>query len=114
MNNEFWGIGWSLLRVDEGIDTGQVLAQRSCTSVDPIMESHVIMQHVSHVDGSKDVAKVLHRLEHGEQPRVDMINRRSTNYTHPGITDYLRLLAVRRELSKGRGPKGAPKPAGVQ
>jgi methionyl-tRNA formyltransferase len=27
MNNEFWGIGWSLLRIDEGIDTGQVLAQ---------------------------------------------------------------------------------------
>jgi hypothetical protein len=113
MNNEFWGIGWSLLRVDEGIDTGPVLAQRSCTSVDPITESHVIMQHNSHVDGTKDVARVLRRLEHGEQPRVEMINRRSTNYTHPGITEYIRLLAVRRELRKGGGPKGAPKPAGV-
>ena len=84
MNNEFWGIGWSLLRVDEGIDTGPVLAQGSCTSVRPLQESHVMMQHVSHVDGTKHVADVLCQLERGEQPRVEMINRRSTNYTHPG------------------------------
>lgn len=113
MNNEFWGIGWSLLQVDEGIDTGPVLAEGSCTAVKPLEESHVIMQHRSHVDGTRHVVDVLRRLERGEQPRVKMINRRSTNYTHPGITDYIRFLAVRRELWKGRGPKGDPKPAGV-
>jgi hypothetical protein len=113
MNNEFWGIGWSLLRVDEGIDTGPVFAQGSCTCVHPLDESHVMMQHISHVDGTRHVADVLRQLERGEQPRVEMINRRSTNYTHPGITEYIRFLGVRSELRKGRGPKGAPKPAGV-
>src|SRR5215472_7870781 len=38
MNNEFWGIGWSLLRVDEGIDTRPVMAQGSCGAVDPIRQ----------------------------------------------------------------------------
>lgn len=113
MNNEFWGIGWSLLRVDEGVDTGTVLAQGSCTSVRPLEDSHVMMQHVSHIDGSKHVADVLRSLERGEDPRVEMINRRSTNYTHPGITDYIRFLAVRKKLREGRLPGGGPKPEGV-
>lgn len=113
MNNEFWGIGWSLLRVDEGIDTGPVLAQGSCTCLLPPEDSHVTMQHVSHMDGTKYVADVLRQLERGEDPRVEMINRRSTNYTHPGITDYVRFLGVRRRLRQGVCPQGAPKPPGV-
>jgi folate-dependent phosphoribosylglycinamide formyltransferase PurN len=113
VNNEFWGIGWSLLRVDEGIDTGPVLAQGTCNSVDPLHESHVLMQHRSHVEGIPDVAAVLRRLERGEQPRVALIERRSTNYTHPGLSDYFRYKRVLKELRQGRGPQGAPKPAGV-
>jgi folate-dependent phosphoribosylglycinamide formyltransferase PurN len=113
MSNEFWGIGWSLLRVDEGIDTGPVLAQGSCTRVNPLEDSHVMMQHVSHVDGTGPVVEVLRKLERGETPRIELIDRRSTNYTHPGITDYVRFLAVRKKLRNGDSPKGAPKPAGV-
>lgn len=113
VNNEFWGIGWSLLRVDEGIDTGPVFAQGTCYSVDPLKESHVMMQHKSHVDGIPSVADVLRRLERGEQPRVEMIGRRSTNYTHPGITDYFVYRRVLRQLRRGKGPRGSAKPAGV-
>ena len=113
MNNEFWGIGWSLLRVDEGIDTGPVLAQRSCTVVKPLRDSHVMMQHVSHVDGTPGVAAVLRQLEKGEYPTVKMVNRRSTNYTHPGFTDYLKFLRVRGAIKQGSGPKGSPKPPEV-
>jgi hypothetical protein len=113
MSNEFWGIGWSLLRVDEGIDTGPVLAQGSCNTVRPLEDRHVMMQHVSHIDGTQCVADVLRKLERREDPRVEMINRRSTNYTHPGITDYVRFLEIRKQLRKGQCPKGAPKPEGV-
>jgi len=113
LNNEFWGIGWSLLRVDEGIDTGPVFAQGTCYSVDPLNESHIVMQHKSHVDGISCVADVLRRIERGEQPRVEMIGRRSTNYTHPGITDYFVYRRVLRQLRRGQVPRGNAKPAGV-
>jgi len=113
MNHEFWGIGWSLLRVDEGIDTGPVFAQGTCYSVDPLKESHIMMQHKSHVDGITGVVDVLRRMERGEQPGVEMISRRSTNYTHPGVTDYFAYRRVLKQLRRGQGPQGAPKPAGV-
>jgi hypothetical protein len=113
MSNEFWGVGWSLLRVDEGVDTGSVLAQSSCHSVHPLEDSHVMMQHVSHIDGTPHVADVLRKLERGEDPRVKMVNRRSTNYTHPGLTNYIRFLVIRKQMRKGLSPKGGPKPEGV-
>src|SRR5688500_3890065 len=113
LNNEFWGIGWSLLRVDKGIDTGPVLAQGSCYGARPLEESHVIMQHRSHLDGIPAVLDVLRKLEQGQHPRTPMMNRRSTNYTHPGITDYLKLRKFLAKLRAGQAPPGNPKPEGV-
>jgi folate-dependent phosphoribosylglycinamide formyltransferase PurN len=99
LNHQFWGIGWSLLRVNEGIDTGNVLAQGSAT-VDPLSQSHVYMQHKSHVDGLPHVVETLRRLEAGEQPVVDTRGRESFNYTHPGFSDYLRLRVFLKGLRK--------------
>ena len=113
LNHEFWGIGWSLLRVDQGIDTGPVLAQGSCYAARPLEESHVIMQHRSHLEGIPRVAEVLRRLERGDQPRTLMVNRKTTHYTHPGFSDYLRLRRFLKRLRAGEAAPGAPKPAGV-
>lgn len=113
LNNEFWGIGWSLLKVDRGIDTGPVLAQGSSRRARPPGESFLLMQHVSHVEGIPHVVDVLRQLERGETPRTPMVDRRSTNYTHPGLTDYLALRKRLRALQAGRAAPGAPKPVGV-
>jgi folate-dependent phosphoribosylglycinamide formyltransferase PurN len=113
MNHEFWGIGWSLLRVDPGIDTGPVLSQGSCSGARPLEQTHILMQHLSHVEGIPGVVTVLKQLSAGEQPRVEMVNRKSTNYTHPGFTDYLRYKRVLRKLRAGEMPPGDPKPQKV-
>ena len=98
LNNQFWGIGWSLLRIDKGIDTGTVVAQGSAVNIDPLTQSHVYMQHKSHVDGLPHVVEVLRKLEAGENPRVAAHGRTSTNYTHPGISDYLKLRRILKQL----------------
>src|SRR5437867_12331867 len=88
LNREFWGIGWSLLRVDQGIDTGPVIAQGSAKSVDPLRESYVIMQHKSHAEGLAGEVQALRKFEVGESPRVSMNGRREDEYDHTGFTDY--------------------------
>ncbi len=102
LNRQFWGIGWSLLRIDKGIDTGTVLAQASAENIDPLTQSHVYMQHKSHVDGLPHVVQALRRLEAGEQLRVSTQGRTSTNYTHPGISDYLKLRKVLKQMRASR------------
>jgi hypothetical protein len=104
LNQELWGIGWSLLRINKGIDTGQVLAQATTKDVDPLTESHVFMQHKAHVDGMPAVVEVLRKLEVGEQPVVPMVNRKSTNYTHPGLSDYFKLRKVLKAMRKAASP----------
>jgi methionyl-tRNA formyltransferase len=98
MNHEYEGIGWSLLRINEGIDTGQVLAQGATRGVNPLDESHIVMQHKAHVDGLPHVVEVLRRLEAGEEPRVSMENRQGNDYTHPGLSDYFELRRRNKAL----------------
>jgi methionyl-tRNA formyltransferase len=100
LNKEFWGIGWSLLRVNRGIDTGSVLAQGSAKHVDPLTETHVLMQHKSHVEGIAGVVQTLRRLAAGESPTVDTSGRTSSNYTHPGLSDFLKYRRVLKELRR--------------
>ena len=87
LNEEFWGIGWSLLRINAGIDTGQVLAQESAEDIAPLDDSHIVMQHQSHVEGLPVVLDVLRLIEAGKTPEVPMEGRVSSNYTHPGWSD---------------------------
>jgi hypothetical protein len=102
LNREFWGIGWSLLRVDAGIDTGAVLAQASTRNPDPLTESHVFLGHKSHVDGLPGVIETLRKLQAGESPRVSTEGRKSSNYTHPGLTDYLKYRKVLKDLRRAK------------
>lgn len=98
LNNEFWGIGWSLLKVEKGIDTGAVLGQGSAESIDPLRQSHICMQHQSHVEGLPHVVEILRKLDMGEEPHVFVRGRTSTNHTHPGMTDYIKLRSVLKRL----------------
>jgi folate-dependent phosphoribosylglycinamide formyltransferase PurN len=97
-NRQFWGIGWSLLRVDAGIDTGTVLEQDTVRSVDPLTETHIVMQHKAHVYGIPKMAGTLEKLAVGGYPTISQEGRESTNYTHPGFLDFLRHRKVLKQL----------------
>jgi hypothetical protein len=98
LNRELWGIGWSLLRIDAGIDTGVVLAQGSTRNPDPFTHSHIFLGHQSHVEGLPGVVDTLRKLAAGESPRVSTESRKSVNYTHPGMTDYLKYRQALKHL----------------
>ena len=72
-----------------------------------------MMGHKAHVEGVPGVVEVLKQLHRGEFPTVKMVNRRSMNHTHPGLTDYFRYRRHLKKLAAGLAPKGHPKPEGV-
>lgn len=83
-------IGWSLLRVDDGIDTGHVIAQGTTTAFDPARDSHVVLQHRAHIDGLPEIAAALEAAAGGTVPHVDTSGRESNYFSHPGLSDFLR------------------------
>jgi folate-dependent phosphoribosylglycinamide formyltransferase PurN len=100
LNRELWGVGWSLLRIDAGIDSGAVLAQASLRAPDPLHGSHVLLAHKCHVEGLAGVVETLRQLESGESPNLPTAGRRSATYTHPGWSDYRKYRAALQEMRK--------------
>jgi hypothetical protein len=106
-NGEADKIGWTLLRIDEGVDTGPVLAQGICLTGDPARENYQILQHRAQFDGVPGVVNALQRLAAGETPSVDLGTRTPGHFTHPGFSDFLRyrrMLGRFRSLHRGTAP----------
>ena len=95
-NGDIGRVGWSLLRIDQGVDTGPVLAQGVARSIDPARENYSIMQHRAQLEGIPEIAGVMQRLAAGDEPRVITGERAAGHYTHPGIADYLRYRRMLR------------------
>lgn len=91
LNGDFDNIGWSLLRIDDGIDTGGLVAQGRTHDVNPQLESHVAIQHRAHCDGLVGLVDFLKSVEKRPPPFLSTSSRVSRLYTHPGLTDYLKL-----------------------
>lgn len=101
LKGDFGKIGWSLLQVDAGIDTGKVLAQGIVHDIDPVFETHVVMQHKAHAAGLPGIVEVLRSMESGVVPRVDIEGRPSHYFTHPGLTDYVKMRrSLRRNAAR--------------
>lgn len=93
-NDDVDRIGWSLLRIDEGVDTGPVLAQGVAQTIDPARENYAVMQHKAQFEGMPQVVAALEALARDETPVVETAGRPSHNYTHPGFGDWLRYRRV--------------------
>jgi methionyl-tRNA formyltransferase len=87
----------TLLRVDNGVDTGPVYLHATC-AYDERRDSHIVIQQRAVVDNLDAIGRTLTALARSEdvQP-VNTEGRRSAVWGQPRLTDYLRWkLAARR------------------
>jgi len=87
----------TLLRVDNGVDTGPVYLHATC-EYDERRDSHIVIQQRAVVDNLDAIGRTLTALAHGDdvQP-VNTSGRRSAVWGQPRLTHYLRWkLAARR------------------
>lgn len=83
-------VGMTLLRVDEGIDTGPVYFHGTC-DIDEARESHHMIQGRVVVENLDAIGRILHALFRGEQvPTIPTAGRRSAAWGQPRLTDYFR------------------------
>jgi folate-dependent phosphoribosylglycinamide formyltransferase PurN len=81
-------VGATLLRIDEGVDTGPIFAYYTA-DIDELRESHVVIQHRVVFDNLDRVAADLQRLERGELAPIDTTGRTSAAWGQPRLLDYL-------------------------
>ena len=104
-NGDFENFGYTLLRLNEELDAGQVYVQGRLSNVDIRHDNHELIEHKAIFASFPDVAKFIEQLEAGTARPIERPDAKPGYYTYPGITDYLRQRwRVRRALKKGTPP----------
>lgn len=91
-------VGATLLRIDEGVDTGPVFAYYTA-DFDERSESHVVIQHRVVFDNLDLLARDLRRVAGGSARPVDVSGRRSAAWGQPRMTDYIRWKRAARQAA---------------
>jgi formyl transferase-like protein len=94
-------VGATLLRIDEGVDTGPAYAYYR-SDIDERAESHVVIQHRVVFDNLDGVARDLQALHAGTLPRIDTAGRPSAAWGQPRLTDYMRWKRAARAEAAAR------------
>jgi formyl transferase-like protein len=90
VNRDLQRVGMTLLRLDEGIDTGPVYLHATCP-VDEIRESHTVIQYRVVLDNLDAIGRCLIELANGDDIRpIQTAGRASAVWGQPRLIDYLR------------------------
>jgi Formyl transferase len=104
VNRDLERVGMTLLKIDEGIDTGPVHLHATCP-IDEVHESHVVIQYRVVLENLDAIGRRLAAIvRHGDLAPVPTAGRRSAVWGQPRLTDYLRWkwMARRRRHDANR------------
>jgi Formyl transferase len=82
-------VGMTLLRIDEGIDTGPVFGYFRA-AFDEVDESHIVIQHRMVLDNLDAIAERLREVAEGRAAPIPVAGRESHEWGQPWLTRYLR------------------------
>jgi len=110
VNRDLDRVGMTLLRVDEGIDTGPIFLHGHC-EVDEVRDSHVVIQYRAVIENLDAIARILLSLCRGEHvPPLKVDGRTSATWGQPRLTEYVRW---KRAAGRNPGSRHAPRIAAV-
>lgn len=89
VNRDMERVGMTLLKIDEGVDTGPVLLQSSYR-FDELQESHLVMQYRVVLENLDVVAAKLTAAWRGRAEPLRIRHRRSAAWGQPWLSAYLR------------------------
>lgn len=95
VRNDDAKVGATLLRIDEGVDTGPVLGYFRI-DCDPIRESHVRIQDRAVFENLDGISSAILSYASGELPAIDTSGRRSAAWGQPRLSAFLRWRLSRR------------------
>lgn len=96
VQRDFNNVGMTLLRVDEGVDTGPVYGYYRCR-FDERSETHTVIQNRVVFDNLDALQATLEDIVAGSRQKLDTSGRPSRAWGQPWLTSYVRWkLAARR------------------
>jgi folate-dependent phosphoribosylglycinamide formyltransferase PurN len=91
-------VGATLLRIDEGVDTGPIYAYYR-TDIDERAETHTVIQLRVVYDNLDQIGRDLRSIFEGRSRPIDVARRPSATWGQPRLTDYLRWKRTARRIA---------------
>jgi methionyl-tRNA formyltransferase len=90
VNRDLERVGMTLLKIDEGVDTGPVYLQSTC-EIDEVRESHTVIQYRVVLENLDAIGRTLRALGEGQPvTSIETAGRRSATWGQPRLSDYVR------------------------
>ena len=99
-NADFDRIGYTLLRMNESYDAGEIFVQGRAVDIDPFRDHHAFLGHKAIADSLPSVERFLGELEAGTARPLDRSGADSNYYTYPGLSDFVRQRRMLRRLAR--------------
>jgi len=94
--NDMAKIGMTVLRIDQGIDTGPVYGYFT-TPFDEVNESHILIQHRMTLDNLDSIAGLFRRIHAGDAIPIPTSGRHSRAWGQPWLTQYVKWKREAKE-----------------
>jgi len=108
-NLDFGSVGYTLLRMNDELDDGEIYVQGTLAGFDPRRDMPSYLGHRAIAESLPEVERFLRELEAGMATPIDRSGAASGYYSYPGLTDLARLrlrLRRRRDISTVAGGSG--------
>jgi len=106
-NREPEMLGYTVLRMNDRYDEGEVFLQGKVTGINSQVDSSVYIGHKAILDSLPEVARMFAELECGIASPISTEGRVSGCYTYPGLSDWIRLRIGLRGLREKASVKDA-------
>jgi folate-dependent phosphoribosylglycinamide formyltransferase PurN len=103
-NCDFDNFGYTLFRLNEGIDAGEAFVQGRTPNVDVAHDNHALIEFKTVFAALPAIEEFFKEMENGTAKPIERPNAVPGYYSYPGLTDYIRQrIRVRRALrERGR------------
>lgn len=99
-NLDFDRIGYTVLRMNDSLDAGEIFVQGRARDVDPLHHGHMYIGHKAIWDSLPAVEGFLAELEAGEAQPLERPGAEVGMYTYPGLSDLVRQRRRLRRLAR--------------
>lgn len=104
-NLDFDNVGYTLLRMNDKLDAGEIFVQGRAVDIDPFRHHANYMGHKAIIDSLPAVEQFLKELEAGQAQPIERTGAQAGYYTYPGMSDFIRQ---RRRLHEWQQRQSKP------
>lgn len=104
-NADFENFGYSLFRLTEEVDAGEVFVQGRLNNVDIAHDNHALIEYKAVFASLPGTEQFIKDMENGTARPIERPNAVPGYYSYPGLTDYIRqrIRVARAVREKPRG-----------